>query len=540
MSMTDVDPAAMPPEPPPMADPGGVPIGTSRMPSGLDKVAEAAPPIAGTDIGKISGELADIQRQKMAADEPQYRDLQATIATDKARMLKAYEASGIGPDDLKPWDAKGQQEKYRYDPLEAFGSIGSVFAIVAASFTKQPMENAMFGAASAMNAIKEGNKEEYERAYKAWQDNSNLAIKRQNIMHQQYQDAASLMTNNMAAGEAALKVNAARFGDKQALFLLENGMNKELLDLIDKRQDMAIKLTKANNAIALDTYKTNDLLNTGYDPKNPGSPESRQALQTWQQTWKGRKYDEDADFSARWRTENPDGTADEFREAYKKWVEDTSKFRGGSNRQPKPEEEAVRALAGQIKEEAAAKGETISDGDAFIQAQKKYRLETATPTGNQLDKMAGDINQMDNAREAAKNNIDFLESYAGGAGVAGKVRRMSERIGNIFGSNETARVEFEKRVAYMKMVAPRLITMSAGRPLASEAANVGAVIAGLGWGDTTANTIAAMRSFDALMEKMQGDLAARRAGRPNAAGSVPAAKSGSAEPAWKSSPLAAP
>lgn len=525
MSMT-LD--AMPDEPPPLADPGGVPIGTTQAPPDYAPAVAAPNVQPPADLGRMSSELAEIQRQKVAANEGQYAEIQSTLARDKARMRQAYDAAGIGPNDLPTWNADEAREKFKYDPIQAFGSIGSVFAIVASSFTNRPMENAMLGAASAMNAVKAGNEQEYERAYKAWQDNTNLAIKRQGIQNQQYQNAVSLLTTDMAAGEASIKVNALKFGDKQALFLLENGMNKELIELFDKRQDMSIKLQKAMPEIALKNEEQRDLF-ARTSGKVPGSPEYVRAVQEHQEDWKGRKYDEDRDFSRQWHQENPDGTADEFREAYKQWTEDTSNRKGGSARVPKPEEAEINRR----RDEKIASG--MPAKQAYDEAVQETKRAGAIPSGNRLDDLRG----MQDRITLAETTLDKLDAmllkHNAITGLGGTFTRPIEVVGNVIGSNETDRVQFARYIAELKEILPRIITGSNARPLAAEVGNINRIAAGMAPGDTGANTMRAYAELRPVLAQIKAALAARAAPPSGAAPAVPP-KTGAAP--WANDPVA--
>lgn len=252
----------------------------------------AAPPNNGqpvtgatTDLGQLSQELAAIQRRKIAESERASDAYRSTMKTDQERTRKAYDAAGVGPDALPKWDADAAREKFAYNPVEAFSSLGSLFAITAAAFTRQPMANAMAGSAAAMNAIKEGNTQEYERSYKAWQDNTKLALDRQKIMDKQYQNAVSLLSTNMEAGNAEMKLIAAKYGDKEVLTLLENGLNKPMLDLLEKRNKISSDMQDVSNKAFLDNIKRTDLLSRGYDPKNPATPQSKGALWGWTRDW---------------------------------------------------------------------------------------------------------------------------------------------------------------------------------------------------------------------------------------------------------------
>lgn len=546
MSMLDVE--SLPPEPPPMADPGGVPM-PSEPPADLSMLAgggegggvgyggaQAIPGLQpGVDIDRLSREAAAIQRDKAAATEKITAENNARLEADRVRLQKQYEATGIGPDELKPWDNDKAREQFRHDPIQEFGSIGSIFAIVASAFTNRPMQNAMMGSAAAITAAKEGKSQEFDRAYKAWQDNTKLAIERNKIQNQQFNNASTLFTTDMSLGAERAKEVATRYGDKQMSLLLDNGLYDKAIELNKTRQEMGLKLAEALPKLAIENYKMNDLLGRGYNPQAPESSESQKAIQAWRQDWTGQKYDDDVDFARKWWDENPRGTSEEFSKAFGEHTQ--RKLRGlvgGSSRVPKPDEARLNAKIAELR---AAHPDWTED-QVWQEANQVVKRAALTPTGGQLDHIDRDINQMDNAMKAATTNIEFLESHIGGAGIGGKATRLAERVGNIFGSDETARVEFEKRVNYMKMVAPRLITMSAGRPLASEAERVNSVIAGLGWGDTTANSLAAMKTFNELMAKMQADAVARRKGQPNQPGQTTTPPTaGGYEPAWKSAPL---
>ena len=75
------------------------------------------------------------------------------------------------------WDADQQAAKYRTDPLSSFGSLGSVFGMIASAFTHHPMQNAMEASAAAMNAIHAGDQRAYDQAHEAWKQNLDMTFK---------------------------------------------------------------------------------------------------------------------------------------------------------------------------------------------------------------------------------------------------------------------------------------------------------------------------------------------------------------------------
>lgn len=380
MSMTDT---ALPAEPPPLANPEGVPMpsspppdiggmisqhltaapmgGAPAAPQNWQPVAPAttAPPPAaapGPNLEAITRDLAAQQAQKVAEQERLSKANTAARTADQAEMRRAYQQAGAAINDIKPWDADAAREKFRYDPVQEFGSIGSVFAILASSFTSRPMENAMYGAAAAMEAVREGNKVEYDRAFKAWQENMNLAVRRQSMLNQQYSNAQSMMTTNMQAGRDAMTDIATRYGDKRTLTLLQNGMDKEALDYQKTMQEMTLKLAEAQPKIILENLKVADLYTKGFDPKNPNSPASQAALMTWQQQWNGRSADATTEIIARVLRENPEISSEDLTRRVEEITNATSRTRAGLGSPTHQEiERRTTELMGQINPKTGQK-----------------------------------------------------------------------------------------------------------------------------------------------------------------------------------------
>lgn len=209
-------------------------------------MAEAQPQETSTptpDIASLTGggdksaisDLVTMQKARTAEDFSITRAADAKLSSDQTRVEKAYTAEGVGHDELKPWDANKEHAKFEHDPIEGFGSVGGLFAMVASAFTKTPMDNAINGMAGALNSIKAGDEAAYERAYGSWKDNTKLALDRHKVQHDLYGDALSLMSANQGAAQAKLHNAAVRFGDSQMLTLIEHGLSKELFELTDAR-----------------------------------------------------------------------------------------------------------------------------------------------------------------------------------------------------------------------------------------------------------------------------------------------------------------
>lgn len=281
MSMT-IDPGALPETPPPEADPGGVPMPAAPPPwnpsvdlgvisrsgasSGVVQPGAYAPapqqPLVqqGANLEDLSQQAAGIKRQEMADKARITAEEDARLARHRAVMDARFAQTGVNPEDFKTWDQDAAREKYRHDPIQEFGSLGSVFAIIASAFTNRPMEAAMLGSAAAINAAREGKALEYERAYKTWQDNTALAVKRQSAMHQSYADATAMVSTDMALAQQRLQAAATQYGDKQMLAYAEAGLWPKAMELLETREKLNSGIIENEPKLAAARLKQSQLL----------------------------------------------------------------------------------------------------------------------------------------------------------------------------------------------------------------------------------------------------------------------------------------
>lgn len=165
------------------------PASVDQMPIGPEAEINKA---TGYDAatGRVQpGGIYDLTRQKQEATEAANQRLINAEQEQLRQLREAHKAVAASPNDLQSWDAKKEQAKYSVTPTEAALNPGFWLAIAASAFTRTPMVNALNGAAASINALKDGKDEEYKRAYDAWRQNSELAVKRHELMHQDYEDA---------------------------------------------------------------------------------------------------------------------------------------------------------------------------------------------------------------------------------------------------------------------------------------------------------------------------------------------------------------
>jgi len=188
------------------------------MPDGFDlsqtvSLANGKNPLAGlVDIAKQDQDIL-AAKAKDPVIQADMRDMSDAASKDSKRVKDAY--SGIEPigERLKPWDAQKELQEQQTNPLQTFGSLGSIFAIAASAFTRTPAINAMNGMAAAINAVKANDEEAYKKAYEAWKENMNLALERHRAQRDDYEDAMKLADHDMNAAKAKLLADSVKYDD---------------------------------------------------------------------------------------------------------------------------------------------------------------------------------------------------------------------------------------------------------------------------------------------------------------------------------------
>lgn len=527
----------------------------------------------------VTSKMADNQREKIAASDRIYGEIDSAQSRLLPRIEQLSKNAGVEAEKLKPWNADEEAAKRRTDPIEAFGSFGSVFGILASAFTHAPMENALNASAAAMNAIKQGDKESYDRAIKAHESNAKMAMDRHRIQHDAYQDAVSLLNVNMSAANTKMQVLAARFGDKQVLTLLEAGMSKEVEDVLAARQRNAMAISDNMPKMLENNRIMSRYLALGGDPKNPQTEASQTAWEKLRQeqvdfAQAERAFTPEQQAFLKFKKENPEATAEETADYIKKLrsrkeltpeqtalntfmeqnpdasADDIKKFvtemkaagRGGAagGNQNLTIDRQVAAEAARLKTEYIAQG--MPEAEAVkksMEEASKLRRAAAAPSGNRIDVLRSLYDRAGNMVEVIDKVDGLLAKHKALTGLGGTVTRPGEVVTNWFGSNETDRAQFRRYMSELQEWGTRVLNESAGRPLSAEVSKLANILPGLSAGDTTANTVRAYRELKPLLKTIQEQMKKRMdntwdASTSPGAGSPAGAKS----PSWKDAPLA--
>ena len=488
--------------------------------------------------------LAAIQQAKTASDSAQSDEMSKRIDSDRARLESKYNA--IGTDLPQAWDSDKKTAEHYTDPVSAFGSVGSVFAMLASSFAGLPMEASLNAGAAAINAIHNGDEKAYQREFDTWKANTDLAIKRHDIERQSYNDALTLMNSNINAGRTKMELAATKFGDQKVQALLDNGMDKELTDLFTSRNKAAYELEMARDKWEHQHEQTMALKN---DPDWQSNDVERKlmAAQRNQQMYapngaSAAKLSTVQQLQRSWDREHPGASYDDRSKAFvgieQQVAEAQNAGGGGSKSNTDLTEDRQRAaMIAKVRDEKVAGGMSYEQAvqEARTAADKAYPPKM---TSAQQGKYQDRVFMADQTLPIIDKQLGRLQKYFAVAGAGGFVTRGAERVGNILGSDEVGRQEFAKDTELMRLNASRMLTASQGRPLAAEAARINAIIKGINLGDTAAATAAALRDYKKFVEDFKADAAGRLGGaggaNPEGTGASGGAKSSGAGQSWRS------
>ena len=171
--------------------------------------------------------------------------MQDDITKDRAIADKTRERLAAEPVNLPEWKAPAPVQ----DPMKNFGSLASIFALAASAFTKTPMVSSINALAAVNDAVKKKDWEGYKSAYDAWKANTDIALKRHDILHQEYEDAMKLMPTDMAAAQAKIQAISAQYGDGPMAGYNSHGLFQDMIGLQESRDRNAILLQRQSEAM---------------------------------------------------------------------------------------------------------------------------------------------------------------------------------------------------------------------------------------------------------------------------------------------------
>lgn len=387
----------------PVVPPGGTDANAGLLSRTSNFLQDADP----TKNAGLQKDLAGFAEERAAGNSFVNQEREGRELKYQAEMERSYGLERAMADDpaLKPWQADQEHAARVRGPLEQFGSIGMIFAMAASAFTRAPMTSALNAGAAAMTAMRTSDEEGYKNAFQAWKDNSQLAIKRFDMERTRFEDVNKLSTSNMNLWRLQRANVASEFDDQKTLALLNAGMDPEVLkldaervstfskfqDSVDKNitmnreQELYSEYIKAHKAEfdkgGLDKLRVvQGALQTVTDSRRPQSRANLTGPQA---------------FTQRWWEEHPNGTVEEFGEAFSKFTREQKPL-GGSGHETKSQDQVERIKErtekyksqGMLQEEAHSKAATeVEEEDSKARQSGKNRMDQSLV--NMLEKYPG-------------------------------------------------------------------------------------------------------------------------------------------------------
>lgn len=547
-----------------------------------DSQPQNAPATPSPDLGTIMGadksaidDLIGVQKQKTAADTAILDKADKRLDADSARIDKAFEAEGVSAaEKLKPWNADAEHKRFESNPIEGFGSLGGLFAMVASAFTKKPMQNAIEGMAGAINSIKSGNEAAYERAHESWKENTKLALDRWKTQHELYQDALSLMDHDAAASQAKLHNAAVKFGDQQTLILAEHGMIKEVYELQSARAKAAEQMQESLDGITKGTIQRAAVKAIVANPPNTGDPVQDKMMIAAQVQ---RVYDGNGKYGSgeqeavgRYVQEHLKDPADKFAEGladiHQQFSPKAQNIQGyqearqaemdANNGTISPEKDAellrnfglsarptgsgtgTSSQANKTKaiDEIIAKHKAEGKEITRAEAEREYKQTIQIPTAHDMHSDDTQYAKAERMEHTMDQMDELLVKHKALTGIGGTLTRPVEAISNILGSNETDRKQFQRFATELKEWGQSVINDRTGRPLSSEAKDAAVIFAGLNPGDTSANTIRAIVELRPVIKTIKEQIKARGQGKGPVSGGAESAPAKAETPKTSDTP----
>jgi hypothetical protein len=198
---------------------------------------------------KLEGRLESLQARQVGLEGAMEADETRRSKQYRDRMDEMVAREGASINDLKPWNAEKELAERKTGLWDQFGSPGFIVSMLASAFTAHPMNSALTSGAAAMNAINQGDMAAYDKAMEAWKANTDIAIKRMNMEHEEFQDIDKLRSSDLQEWQARMKMAMLKFNDQRGLALMEAGMYPELDEKIAGMAKAKEQLAASRTAI---------------------------------------------------------------------------------------------------------------------------------------------------------------------------------------------------------------------------------------------------------------------------------------------------
>lgn len=220
-------------------------------PQPLDvSVAQATAPVGDPkDKRSVEQKLYDITKEEKRDFEKAAGGIEGLSREYSDVMKHRLAQEGVERGDMRPWDVNKELSTRQTNLWEQFGSPAFLIAMLGSAFSARPMNSALTAGGAAIEAANQGNEAAYQKAFKAWQENTDLAIKRSEMEHREFQDIHELYHDNVEAFESAARMHFAKFGDERSLAMMDAGYFPQVAEAKLNIEQTNLQAAQARDAL---------------------------------------------------------------------------------------------------------------------------------------------------------------------------------------------------------------------------------------------------------------------------------------------------
>lgn len=391
-------------------------------------------------------------------------------------------------DNLKPPEPAKMPpapQPHSTDFMSAFGSAAMALAGLGSLMTRQPLVNALNAGTAVLNAYHQNDMAEAQLQFKQWQTAVQNAEHMQRFEQQAYSAALAKARLQPELARAEMTTLAASFKDQVVHSMVSKGDLSGAANILMGRSKALGSMVTSSGEIAW-RHQIGEKIRAARAANDP------EAVHSLLQEYATHEFEKTGKL--------PPGME--------------KLILGGKGVDKPPTVAGLTAQAVEAKsKDLIAKqekmlGRPLTDAEkADIQLGQIRESRPLTP-GQDLQ-LTETYNNVRQTLTAGDHALRTLMTVPGVAGVGGKIMRPAEAIGNVFGSNTTARSDFLENLRTMQLHYESALRVTGGRPLAADLKIVSSLFDSSGWGRTTANVMSAIEHIQQEMVNRRQDLVTR-------------------------------
>ena len=219
---------------------------TAAQPAPTPAPAKVAAP-TGNSVPDIMSQLRSIQAQRQTNEAP----ILAQIKNSGAQMHNLANTELNRPDEKTP----PQPQQPQSDTLGVLANPLIGLLMLASGFTHTPGIAAANALAGAIKGRADHDETAYQDSMKAWRDNIDLMMKRDEEHRAKVQSALEVMKTDVTTGEAMLRAADTEANDQQGLLLTQDRLWNEREQLSNARARLGLEMQTAREQQAINEPK---------------------------------------------------------------------------------------------------------------------------------------------------------------------------------------------------------------------------------------------------------------------------------------------